>query len=577
MRFRTILVLTALSLAVTPSAFAAGVGHVRVALDSNAVFPSYSQSAERHGVVILQAWQQDRLRALKAANPGVKVLVYKNLGFINEGTSYTGLSSSGVAYKEANAQHPEWFLKNTSGVRFTSNNYRYLWAADVGARSYQERWADGVLSELLSEGWDGVFMDDTNLTMKYHYGVAAVAKYPSDSAYRQAVGSALATIGPRMRAAGKLAVANIGSWGEFPSAGNGWLQLLDGAMDEMFLKWGTVAGQGYASTSRWQAQLEALKLAEQQGKLYLGVTHSSNTDAAAARYGYATMLLGSNERGHFALAQDYTNETWFPEYEYELGRPTGPESAGPDGVHRRQFERGLVLVNPTGQSRAAAFGDTYSGSGLTSATGATLAPTSALVLTRDAGALDVPGPPPPVSADAVPPANEPISVLATVAAPRRVALRWRGGNRGAWYRIKRNGRTIAVVRGHRFRDRRARPGRPQRYRIAALARRGEVVGRSRIVRIRTPHRARRGGAVSAAIRSRLDAALSSKLRRWSRAHIEVRVRAGGRLTWRALTKPVRPRAVMRFRLRLRASAAVRLVVESKTGSAFRSGVVRVGG
>jgi Hypothetical glycosyl hydrolase family 15 len=567
MRFRTALVLTALLLAAPSTAFAAGVGHVRVAIDSEPAFPSYTQTAQRHGVVVLQAWQQDRLRALKAANPAVRVLVYKNLGFINEGTSYTGLSSSGVAYKEAEAEHPEWFLRNTSGTRFTSASHRYLWAADIGERSYQDRWAEGVLGELVSEGWDGVFIDDANPTMKYHYSVEEVAKYPSDSAYSGAVRTALSTIAPRVQAAGKLVVANLGSWGEFPSVGNDWLQFLDGAMDEMFLKWGNTPGQGYASTSRWQAQLEAVKFAERHGKLYLGVIHSTAADAAAARYGYATMMLGSDGRAQFALAQDYTNETWFPEYDYDLGRPIGPERAGPDGVHRRDFERGLVLVNPTGQSRAVSFGDTYSGSGLTHATGARLAPTSGLVVTRDAGTKAAP----------VARRREPISVLATAKAPRRVSLRWRGGGRRVKYRIKRNGRTIATVSRHRFLDRRARPGRVQRYRIAVLARRGGVVGHSRTVRIRTPRSTRRDRAVSAATRSRLDAALASSGRRWSRAYVEVRVRARGRLAWRRLTKPVRPRAVMHFRLALRRPANVRLVVEeSGTGPALRSGVVRAG-
>src|SRR5687767_14964281 len=345
MRVRPALLLTAILLAVPATAFAGNVGHVRVAIDSNAAFPSYGQTAQRHGVVVLQAWQQDRLRALKEANPGVKVLVYKNLGFINEGTSWSGLSSSGVAYKEADTLHPDWFLKNTSGSRFTSDSHHYLWAADVGNQAYQERWADGVLTELTESGWDGVFMDDVNATMTHHYDVSEVAKYPSDSSYAAAVRSALATIGPRMRSAGKLAVANIGSWGEFPSVGNDWIQFLDGAMDEMFLKWGTAAGQGYAATSRWERQLAALQHAEKTDKLFLAVTHSAGGDAVAARYGYATMLLGSNGRGYFALAGDYTNETWFPEYDYDLGAPAGPESAGPDGVHRRAFERGLVVVN----------------------------------------------------------------------------------------------------------------------------------------------------------------------------------------------------------------------------------------
>jgi len=363
-------------------AYAGGtVGHVRYAIDSSATFPSNAQTAARHDYVILHAWQQDRLRALKAANPNIRVLVIKNLSFSIQSTSTSGFASTGVKYSEADSAHPEWFLLNRSGQRFTSHSYGYLWAMDVGSASYQQRWADNVIAELISQGWDGVFMDDVNPTMKYHYDVGSVAKYPSDAAYSAATRSALAAIGPRVRAAGKLAVANIGSWSEYSAVGNGWLQLLDGAMEEMFLKWGNSAGQGYGGTGRWDQDLRLLKEADRQNKIFLAITHSGATDVQAARYGYATMLLGSNGRGYFALAQDYTSETWFPEYDYDLGDPTAAETADASGVHRRRFERGLVLVNPTASSQGVSFERSYSGSGLTNATAATMPPYSGLILT----------------------------------------------------------------------------------------------------------------------------------------------------------------------------------------------------
>ena len=57
----------------------------------------------------------------------------------------------------------------------------------------------------------------------------------------------------------------------------------------------------------------------------LTVTHSSNTDAAAARYGYASALLASRGRVAFASVGDYHTETWFRDYERDLGAPTGPD------------------------------------------------------------------------------------------------------------------------------------------------------------------------------------------------------------------------------------------------------------
>ncbi len=58
------------------SAHAAVAGHFRYAIGTDASFPDISATGRRMNYVVLHSWQQDRLRALKAANPRVKVLVY---------------------------------------------------------------------------------------------------------------------------------------------------------------------------------------------------------------------------------------------------------------------------------------------------------------------------------------------------------------------------------------------------------------------------------------------------------------------------------------------------------------------
>ena len=55
-------------------------GQVRVAIDGAVDRADFSKTPRRADVVILQAWERGKLRALKAANPGIKVLLYRNLG-----------------------------------------------------------------------------------------------------------------------------------------------------------------------------------------------------------------------------------------------------------------------------------------------------------------------------------------------------------------------------------------------------------------------------------------------------------------------------------------------------------------
>lgn len=468
----------ALTLGLASAARAAAVSHTYPALDTAAATADYSQASNRNAYVILQAWETERMQELKAQNPSLKVLVYKNLGFAAEARS--PLSSTGVATQEA----PDaWFLKNLQGQRIASNGYNWLWAMDVGSPEYQQRWYENVSRELETQGWDGVFIDDPNPTMKYTYDPSQVAKYPNDAAYSAAMGSALAYIGPKIQAGGKLAIANFAPWVEYKSTCNSWLQYLSGALDEMFVKWSRNTGEGYRSEAQWNVQLEEVKYAAAQGKQFIGFTQGSPGETAAARFGYGTVLLGTNGTASFAFAANYTSETWFPEYEYELGNPTGAEVRETGGVHRRLFENGLVLVNPTSSSRSVSFGGTYSGSGLNGATSATMEPHTALILT---GSQD---PAPPRKAKK---RTAAIKLSATVSSSR-VNLRWRpvGATESKVhvrvYKVVRNKRSLArTSRRHRV-DRRVDRGRSYRYRIIGLDRHGKIVAKSRALRVRPGH------------------------------------------------------------------------------------------
>src|SRR3954451_12035742 len=288
-----------------------GAGHFRLALDTAAGSADYTATAGRNDFVVLQGYQVPLMQRLKAANPKLKVLVYKDLSAMVERDQWGG-TSTGVATQDA-AAHPDWYLLNTGGQRFTFRNYDWMWAADVGNPAFQQKWADNVLAEVKAKGWDGVFMDDVNPSMEYHYDVASVAKYPTNAAYQAATGSALAAIGARFRAEGKLVIPNFGFWKDYPSVIANWLRYVDGGMDEMFVKVGsTGSADSYVTGSLWETQLQEVKDAAAQGKVFLGVSHSTAGDAAAARYGWATMLLGAGGAASFAMHNDYAGENWFP-------------------------------------------------------------------------------------------------------------------------------------------------------------------------------------------------------------------------------------------------------------------------
>jgi hypothetical protein len=404
-----------LSFAVTSVASAATLpSHLRYAVGANTTMNNVPQAVARNRVFILQAWQTDRLHAIKDADPSATVIVYKNLSAMASSPRVNGRQSTGVGADEA-ASHPDWYLLNTSGQKFNYWGYSFLWAADVGNPGYEQTWADNVSSELKANGWDGVFMDDTTLTLKYHYNISEIAKYKTDASWQAATKAMLAVVSPKIHAAGKKVYANVGAWVEYRAAASSWLPYLDGAMDEMYLKYTRANGKGYRGESQWTTQLDELKETEAAGKTFLGLTQSSADDAAAARFGWASTLLVSNGNSNYSMTGGDEEEHWFPEYDYALGNPTGPATVDANGIRRRAFQNGLVLVNPKGSTLTAAFGGTYSGSGLTSATSGSLPLHSALVLTEDPAPVVVP--PVVVPPVVTPPVVVPPVVVAPVVTP----------------------------------------------------------------------------------------------------------------------------------------------------------------
>jgi hypothetical protein len=189
MLFATTLALSWCSL-FSPSAGMADVGgHVRLALATPSSFANVATTAKRSSYVVLQAWDGERAAQLKAANPGLVVLMYQNASAMTKGAGPKGVYSSGVGYEQADTAHPDWFLKDTAGKRIVEGSYDWVYMADLGNAAYQDAWATTVIERLQSGPWDGVFMDDVNTTAMYHTDPSKIAQYPNDAAYQAATRS----------------------------------------------------------------------------------------------------------------------------------------------------------------------------------------------------------------------------------------------------------------------------------------------------------------------------------------------------------------------------------------------------
>lgn len=306
-----------------------------------------------YGYVLLHAWQSDLIPQLKAANPNIKVLAYKNMAATYSYACTDGVDKlypAGVGYCDAKARHPDWFLTDMTGARIEFCDYPGLWQMDVGNTGYQDAWAANVATDLRARGFDGVEIDDVNWTQQSHLCGRTIARYPGSGDYAAATRSFLAHVGPALKGQGFLVLPNIAlpysssnyeTWSD-------WISFTSGAIQEHFSKWGTGTTQQLGDAD-WKWRQGFLPLTEAAGKIFLGITYAPMTDVRSMVYARANFLLDWNG-GPSALIFEPSNpeqqDPYSAPWTEDIGTPLG--SRYQVGVAwRRDFSGGTVVVNPS--------------------------------------------------------------------------------------------------------------------------------------------------------------------------------------------------------------------------------------
>ncbi|GAA4692583.1 putative glycoside hydrolase [Nocardioides conyzicola] len=304
--------------------------------------------------VVVQAWEYPRIPALKAANPSLRVLMYKD-GAASVATAHeTGLYSTGVSYGEAAIRHPDWFLTDPSGRRLEWSDWAGLYPMNVADRGYQVAWAANVLAELRAHDWDGVMVDDT-LTYLSHstVGSRTSTQIPTDEAMRRATGSFLSHVGPRIKNAGYQVVPNVTvEWNTWRTTLTSWTRYVSGWENEYFTKWGLTTQSRFQGAD-WRWKYAMARWCARRNKPLLAITYSNRSDRAAQIYHRATWLLSWNGRtgASIFVPAEATADHWQPRSVSRIGTPAGPTRRTRAGVYVRRYSRGLVLVNPSGTAR----------------------------------------------------------------------------------------------------------------------------------------------------------------------------------------------------------------------------------
>jgi len=313
-----------------------------------------------HRYVILQAWEYGRMLAIKRRSPGTKVLVYKDMASTHDDVRRADALPTGVGYRYANVHHPEWFLRDTTGRRVRWASWPHAWQMDVGSASYQRTWTRNVAAEVRRRGWDGVFVDGIARTMQYPWYLngRVLAKYPGPDDYARATTSFLRRVGPALRRGHLLVLGNINDatlplWRQ-------WLGYLSGASKEWWTKASRNRGEGMLADDDWRYQMRLFREALARRKAFVAITYSTADDVQAMEYARASFLLFERgRRSAFAFSAGCVTEPAVRYWRADVGDPSGAPVAT-NGIWRRKFAAGLVVVNPSSSlTLTAALGGTY--------------------------------------------------------------------------------------------------------------------------------------------------------------------------------------------------------------------------
>lgn len=308
------------------------------------------QEANRRSVVMLNAWEGAIAAKLHQFNPNIKVLVYKDLSSTRDYACGDAEQPAGMDYCWANTNHPDWFLTNSSGQRYTYSGYPGHLQMNVENVAYQNQWITNVIASANANDFDGVLMDNALFECDAYHSNSCSPAIPTDAEMQAAYVSFFTNARADFQAAGLITLANMSNARVNGNVWNTYTAQLDGGWDEWWLTFSdTNMLPEYAEG--WGKQIAEIESDEAAGKLTLVQPHLSEGSGGtrAFRYAFASYLMANG--GHTAFTQisqtdGYGNpQPYRPEFDYNLGAALSNRTAVQPNVWKRDYACGTVVVN----------------------------------------------------------------------------------------------------------------------------------------------------------------------------------------------------------------------------------------
>ncbi len=339
----------------SPSATAqtGDVGKVRFVKEAKAEFDPYTQSPSTSQA----AWMREHFWRQKTYAPYFD--------------SHTSWYPNAWTYKDLYAiyvdghdevepdQHDEWILKDAQGDRLyipydCHGGSCSQYAGDVGNPAFRAQWIEVALGTL-EHGYKGLFVDDVNMEFRVSNGwgeeLAPIDPRTGEpmtfADWRRYTAEFVEEITAAVRALDPaIEIAHNPIW--FSGHTDPYVRRALLAADTINLERGIdddkQPGSGRYAFSTFLQHVDWL---HEHGK---GVVLDSYADTQdGAEYNLAAYFLIATERDGVRTDYRHVPDDWWSAYDVNLGDPKGPRYTTPEGLVRRDFAGGYVLVNPPGQ------------------------------------------------------------------------------------------------------------------------------------------------------------------------------------------------------------------------------------
>lgn len=336
--------------------------------------PAFQRKIAQLDMTIFSYWpgwgntmtMEEVARAVKSHNPNIKMFLYANVMAMHKKNAEPGAT----LYEEYHKLDTmKWFAyeKGTLGlpvpVKFSPDIYSTNITRFAGKDSSGKTWAQ-FHAKFIADNWgkpnpsiDGIFEDNVFWKPRVYAdwnrdGVTDDKEDPVvQTWWREGMKHYFESM--RVTMPGKLQIGNIADLGAawkkttLPE----YEQVFDGGMIESLLSNDPSSPEMHGDWAFMMKHYKGNMDRSRAPKLVMFDQKGLATDYQFMRYGLASCMLGDGYFLYRIEGVGYNGIYWFDEFNHDLGKPIEPAFPEEDyqsGVYRRDFEHGIVLVNPKG-------------------------------------------------------------------------------------------------------------------------------------------------------------------------------------------------------------------------------------